>query len=277
MSNEKTLAAKEAPRLNQLFDNLVGTLRDFIRENRVTHEEYRRAVAFLTEAGAKGEIPLLFDVFVEVTVDEVDNNGRPGTRTTVEGPFYLPNSPVLKSPCVLPHRKDEPGPVLFLSGSVRGQDGRPLPGAVVDMWQSDSDGRYSHFDIPAETARNNLRARVIADDQGGFEVQTWMPGAYEIPKHGPTGAVLTAMGRHHWRPAHLHMKVEHEGHRTLTTQLFLKNDPWIDSDVVVGAVKQSLIVDPVKHEDPAELRARTLTKPFYTQSFDFVLDSSARR
>jgi catechol 1,2-dioxygenase len=191
MSNEKTLAAKEAPRLNQLFDNLVGTLRDFIRENRVTHEEYRRAVGFLTEAGAKGEIPLLFDVFVEVTVDEVDNNGRPGTRTTVEGPFYLPNSPVLKSPCVLPHRKDEPGTVLFLSGSVRGQDGRPLPGAVVDMWQSDSDGRYSHFDIPAETARNNLRARVIADDQGGFEVQTWMPGAYEIPKHGPTGAVLT--------------------------------------------------------------------------------------
>ena len=69
-----------------------------------------------------------------------------------------------------------------------------------------------------------------------------MPAPYEIPKSGPTGALLAAIDRHAWRPAHLHMKVQHPGYRPLTTQLFLKNDPWMESDVVEGAVKNALIV-----------------------------------
>lgn len=271
MKNEKSRSNENA-RLVQVFDNLTSTLKRFIRENRITHEEYRRAIKFLTEAGQRGETSLLFDVFVEVTVDEVDNGGRPGTTSTIEGPFYVPNAPSMKSPAVVPHRRDEPGPILLLSGTVRSSGGEPMPGAVFDLWQSDFQGRYSHFDIPEADAPNNLRARVIADQQGRFEVQTWMPGPYEIPKAGPTGALLTAMGRHHWRPAHIHMKVERPGFRTLTTQLFLKNDPWIDSDVVVGAVKQPLIVDPVKHDDPADLRAKNMAVPYYTLSYDFVLE-----
>lgn len=264
----------ESSRLSEVFDNLLGTLRGFIRENRVTHDEYRRAVAFLGEVGEKGEMSLLFDVFVEVSVDEVDNNGLKGTISTIEGPFYISDAPALKSPCVLPHRSDEPGPVLFFSGTVRSSNGEPLAGAVLDLWQSDANGRYSHFDIPAADALYNLRARVITDNNGKFDVQTRLPGPYEIPKAGPTGALLAAIDRHAWRPAHLHMKVEREGYRTLTTQLFLKNDPWIDSDVVEGAVKKSLIVDPVRHDDQSDLRQKKLTEPYYTLSYDFVLAPS---
>ena len=115
MSVVKAVPA-QTPRLNEVFDNLLYTLRNFIRENRITHDEYRRAVAFLTEAGAQGEVSLLCDVFIEVTADEVDNNGRSGTITTIEGPFYVPNAPLLKSSCALGHRPDEPGPVLFFPG-----------------------------------------------------------------------------------------------------------------------------------------------------------------
>ncbi len=272
--NETKTQYSDNARLTQVFDTLLGTLRNFIRENHVTHEEYRRAVAFLSEVGQKGEMSLLCDVFVEVTVDEVDNNGRSGTTTTIEGPFYVADAPAMKSPCVLPHRAEEPGPVLLFSGTVRSSNGESMPGSVLDLWQSDTNGRYSHFDIPQAQAPFNLRARVITDNNGRFEVQTRLPGPYEIPKAGPTGALLAAMNRHAWRPAHLHMKVTGEGHRPLTTQLFLKDDPWIDSDVVVGAVKKALVVDPVRHEDPNDLRQKHMKQAYYTLSYDFVLEPS---
>jgi hypothetical protein len=56
MSAAKIESAK-SPRLNEVFYKLLATLRNFIRENEITHEEYRRAVAFLTEIGQKGEVP----------------------------------------------------------------------------------------------------------------------------------------------------------------------------------------------------------------------------
>jgi catechol 1,2-dioxygenase len=226
----------------------------------------------MTEVGQKGEVSLLCDVFIEVSVDAVDNSGRSGTITTIEGPFYVHDAPVLKSPCVLPQRPDESGPALLFSGTVRSSKGEPLPEAVLDLWQSDTHGLYSHFDIPEKEAPYNLRARVTTDRQGKFDVQTRLPAPYEIPKAGPTGVLLAALQRHAWRPAHLHMKVEHPGHRTLTTQLFLKKDPWIDSDVVEGAVKQALIVDPVMRDDPDDLRRRNFSEPYYTLSYDFALE-----
>lgn len=268
-TSSKTTEARN-PRLNQLFDDLVGTLRTFIRNHHVTHEEYRQAVACLTEAGEKGEIPLLADVFLEVTVDQVDSKGRAGTETCIEGPFYVAGAPAMKSPCVLPHRADEPGEVLIFSGSVRATDDAALPGAVVDIWQADAQGAYSHFNIPEADAPYNLRARVSTDQEGRFEIRTWVPASYEIPKAGPTGKLLAAMGRHAWRPAHIHLRITHENCETLTTQIFLAGDPWIDSDVV-GAVKRSLVAGLAKHDNPADLRKLGLARPYYTLSYDFVL------
>jgi catechol 1,2-dioxygenase len=264
------------PRLTELAEDLLTTLRGFVRKHQISHEEYRRAVGFMVETAEKGEIPLLFDVFLEATVDQVDAAGRRGTETSVEGPFYAPNAPMMKSPCVLPHRANEPGERLLLSGSVRSLDGEPLSGAVVDMWQSDAQGAYSHFNIPEAQAPWNLRAQVIADQNGRFEVQTWVPSPYQVPKDGPTGALLSGIGRHAWRPAHLHLRITHASGETLTTQLFFAGDPWIDSDVV-GAVKQSLIVKLEKHEDPADLQKRGFDRPYYTVSYDFALPRVMRK
>jgi len=258
------------PRLNEVFDDLVATLKGFIRKHRIRYDEYHRALELLSEAGDTKEIPLLMDVFLEMTVNDVTYADRPGTEATVEGPFYAAGAPMLKPPFVLPHRPNEPGDVLWFSGTVRSTDGAPLSGAVVDIWQSDAEGQYSHFNIPEAKAPFNLRGRLTTDRNGRFEVQTWVPSSYQIPMAGPTGALLTMLGRHAWRPAHLHLRVSHEGHATLTTQIFLQGDPWIDSDVV-GAVKDSLIVALTKHEEPSDLRKRDLKRPYYTASYDFVL------
>ena len=266
----------DKPRLNQLFDDLNATLKDFIRKHQVTYTEYHRALAYLTEVGEKGETPLLFDVFLESTVDVVNNGERGGTETTVEGPYYVAGAPEMKSPCAVPHRPNEPGDVLIFSGTVRSTDGKTLPGAIVDYWQADAEGAYSHFNIPPEKAPFNLRARVKADDRGHFEIQTWVPSSYEIPNTGPTGALIKALGGHPWRPAHLHVLVQHPGCEDLITQIFLQGDKWIDSDVV-GAVKASLIAGMEKHEDAAEIGKRGLKRPFYTLEFDFVLPRGMKK
>jgi len=262
--------------LTEVVDDLLVTLRAFIRKHRVSHDEYRRAVGFLMETADHGEIPLLLDVFLEATVDQVDSAGRSGTESSVEGPFYASNAPIMKSPCIVPHRANEPGDLLFLSGTVRTVDGEALSGAMLDVWQSDAQGAYSHFNIPEAEAPWNLRARVIAEPDGRFEIQTWVPSPYQVPKDGPTGALLKGIGRHAWRPAHLHLRITHEACETLTTQIFFSGDPWIDSDVV-GAVKQSLIVTLNKHEQPADLRDRGLNKPYYTISYDFSLPRVLRK
>ncbi len=264
------------PRLTEIVEALLTSLRGIIRKHRISHEEYRRAVGFFVETAAKGEIPLLFDVFLEATVDQVDAQGRSGTETSVEGPFYLPNAPLLKSPCVLPQRPKEPGDILLLSGCVRAVDGEPLGGAMLDIWQSDAQGAYSHFNIPESEAPWNLRARVIADERGEFEVQTRVPAPYQVPSDGPTGALLRAIGRHPWRPAHLHLRITHDLCETLTTQLFFTGDPWIDSDVV-GAVKESLITTLDKHEDTADFKQRGFDRPYYTVRYEFALPRLLRK
>ena len=255
-------------RLEPLFDELVKDLRAFILHQRVSYEEYHHALAFLAEVGKAGELPLLLDVFLETMVDEVNNGQKPGTASCLEGPFYVPGAPLLGHPYVLPQREKESGEILLFSGAVRSTHGIPLAGAILDLWQADANGQYSHFNY--QEPQYNLRGRLGTDHQGHFQVRTVVPAGYEIPTTGPTGKLLAALGRHAFRPAHLHVKVSHEGFEPLTTQLYIADDPWIDSDVV-GAVKPSLVIGLAKYDSPAAIAARGLTRPYYAVEYDFTL------
>ncbi len=257
-------------RLSEVFEDFLATTKELIRRHRLTHREYRAAVDFLCAVAEHGELKLLLDVFLEATVDAVDSQGRPGTASSVEGPYYVEGAPLMRSPCTLPHRADEPGARLLFYGTVRDSRGEALAGAMLDVWQADASGAYSHFDIPAEVAPYNLRARVIADERGAFEIRTWMSAPYHIPKDGPTGALLTALGRHPYRPAHLHVKLSHERCLPLTTQLFFEGDPYLDSDVV-GAVKAPLVVRLERRDAPDEIARLGCDGPFYALRYDFVL------
>ncbi len=258
------------PRLHAIVDRLLGDLHATVRDLEITEQELRGALGFLGEVGAAGEWQLLSDVLgISVAVDA--NSHRPGAEATasnVEGPFYRPDAPLVGPPVTL-CGDDEPGEVLFVSGQVRSADGEPLPGALLDVWQTNENGLYEHED-PSQPEWN-LRRRFQAGDDGRYEFRTVAPAAYQIPHSGPVGRFLEAVGRHPWRPAHLHLKLSAPGHRLLTTMLYLDGDPWLDDDTIFS-VKPGLIVALERHERPEELRARGVDRPFSTASYDFTLE-----
>jgi catechol 1,2-dioxygenase len=253
-------------RTQEVVNAMVVSIRELIAEHNVDYDEFHAAVKFLVRVGDSGEIPLLLAVFLERTVDDVTHVASESSTTTIEGPFYVPGAPLLQAPCKLPRRADEPGEVLVFSGTVRGTDGQPLPGAELDMWHATGDipGQYSnvHPGLPDF----NLRGRLRTDERGSFEVETVVPAAYEIRKSGPTGELFELLGKSAWRPAHLHFKVSHPGYRTLTTQLFFTGDEHLDSDAG-NAVKEDLIIPLAKLDGDHNSGFRA--------SYDFVLEPAA--
>jgi protocatechuate 3,4-dioxygenase beta subunit len=229
-------------RLNQVVDRLTRALHEAATELRITEDELRTGLRFLNEVGEKGEFPLLSDVLgMSVLVDAITHgdseNG--GTATNVEGPFYKPGAPMLERPYSLAS-EEEPGEALLVSGRVTDSGtGAPVPGAVLDVWQANAAGIYDTQDPSLDEF--HLRGRMAVDDKGEYEFRTVVPPPYEIPKDGPVGALLRTLGRHAFRPAHLHAKVTADGYAPLTTMVYFAGDPYLDSDTI-GAVKGSLVV-----------------------------------
>ena len=249
-------------RVRDVVEDLERALQDFICKHAINHAEYRRAVKTIVGSVKAGEESLLFDVFLEAVAVEVGNVGQDGSPAAVEGPFYLPSAPKLAAPHRLPQRPDEAGDVLIFSGRVTDTEGVALADAELDIWQADASGLYSNVfpGIPDW----NLRGRLATAEDGGFEVQTIVPPPYEIPKNGPTGAVLAAIGRHLYRPAHLHVKVRHLGHHELTAQLYFRGDRYLDNDIA-NAVREGLVIDLVDDPLGRGLAAR----------YDFVLATAS--
>jgi catechol 1,2-dioxygenase len=185
----------------------------------------------------------------------------PATESNPEGPFYVADSPVLERPYVLPQRSEEPGGKLIVSGTVRSTGGVPLVGAVLDIWQANGDGEYSH--VHAGVPAYNLRGRLMTDEGGCFQFETVLPSAYEVAPEGAVGELLEALSGGGVRPAHIHLKLNHEDVAPLTTQLYFEGDPFLDSDFA-EAVKPSLVTKLVWHDQD---RASS----YATCSYDFVL------
>jgi hydroxyquinol 1,2-dioxygenase len=239
-------------RLKQILTSLVRHSHDFVRDVELTQDEWFAAIMFLTRTGRmsddkRQEFILLSDTLgISMLVDAINHRQPEGaTETTVLGPFYVQDPPVMA------HGADISaglrGTPLFVTGSVTSSEGRPLVGALVDVWQSDDDGFY---DVQKPGDDPQLRARFITDSEGRFSLWTLVPKYYPIPYDGPVGDMLKATERHPYRPAHIHFMIGHEGYETLVTHLFVKGDPYLDSDAVFG-VKQSLIVDLTDESGPA--------------------------
>src|SRR5436305_346223 len=223
-----------------IVEDLLEAVREVIRHHGVTYPEYRRAIEFLAAAGTAGELPLLCDVLLESTVADAAVSVPGATDPNVEGPFFAAGAPDLgvaggdgAPPVPLPMRPDEPGDPLIFTGAVRSTDGRPLPGAVLDVWQADATGRYSRF-APG-LPEWNLRGRLRAGEGGRFAIRTVVPDPYDIPGEPHTARILGLLGLEPHRPAHLHVRLEAPGHEPLTTQVYFEGDPWLEHDVVGGA------------------------------------------
>jgi protocatechuate 3,4-dioxygenase beta subunit len=228
-------------RLAKVVDGVAGALRRAVLDLRVTETELWQAIDFLTELGRRGEVALLSDVLeISVLVDQITYGGGDGsTASNVQGPYYLPGAPMLQPPYELAG-PDEPGQPLAVTGRVTDSvTSAPLPGAVLDVWQTDAQGLYSN-QVPGRS-EFHLRGKVPVAEDGTYGFRTVTPPPYEIPKDGPVGRLLRALGRHAFRPAHLHLKVTAEGYRPLTTMVFFEGDEYLESDTI-GAVKGPLVV-----------------------------------
>ncbi|MBW3663163.1 MAG: hydroxyquinol 1,2-dioxygenase [Actinobacteria bacterium] len=259
-------------KLDQVVARLVEQVRWLIDELDVTADEWMQMLAFLTEVGRADEFVLLSDVLhLSVYVDAKDHHGEDGTPTNVEGPFYDDDSPELEPPYRI-GRSVEDAPLLVLSGEVRNVSGRAVPGATIDVWQSDHHGLYDHQN-PA-LPEHDLRGKLRADADGCYEFVTPIPAPYEVKNDGPVGRLLERLGRHAFRPAHIHIKVDAPGHQALTTMLFLPGDAWLDDDTI-DAVKDELILKLEHPDERSEMTAGGRGQPHATARFDFVLNPLA--
>ena len=246
-------------RVDEVATAAIKALHGVIRDKQVTYEEYDALKAWCIQVGLDGEWPLFLDVWVEHVVEEVANADREGSKGTIEGPYYIPDAPRMPADCTLEMRDGEPGTPLLFQGQVRGVDGTPLGGAVVDIWHADDLGFYSQFapGLPDWL----FRGQVVADSEGRYAINTMQPAPYQIPTDGSCGALIAAAGWHAWRPAHIHLKVSAPDHLLITTQLYFQGGDYIETDIA-DAVKPELMLAPT---DRAGGVGREVT-------YDFVLD-----
>lgn len=222
----------EKTRVANITSDLIDAVHEICIKHAVTHSEYRAAINFISQAIDSGERSLLFDAFLEANVVASDPTKISGTTSQVLGPFYLPDMPFIKDGVLA--RKNEPGERLRVFGKVLNTKSEPIGGVELDFWQADAQGRYSHFDGGA-TPEENLRGKVESNGTGDFFLETVKPAQYTIPDSGPTGLLLKEMGRHPWRPAHLHVIARHPDYSTLTTQIYFQGDEYLESDAVRAA------------------------------------------
>jgi hydroxyquinol 1,2-dioxygenase len=261
------------PRFRQVMESLIRHTHDFIRDVELTEGEWFEAIRFLTATGQKSddkrqEFILLSDVLgVSMLVDAINHRREAGaTESTVLGPFFVHGAPLLDNGDDM--AAGWTGDPTFVSGRVLSTSGEPIGGATIDLWQSNSEGWY---DVQlADTGGKQLRGTLKSDSDGRYWFRTILPTSYPVPTDGPVGQVLSRMGRHAMRPAHLHFMIAAPGFETTVTHLFVKGDKYLESDTVFG-VKDSLVVDFKRSDSATEARALGLTAPFFTASYDFTL------
>lgn len=264
-------------RLRQVMTSIIRHLHTVVREVEPSEEEWLDAIQFLTATGQmcddkRQEWILLSDTLgVSMLVDAITNRKPVGaTESTVLGPFHVEGAPDLPHGAnISVEGKGEP---LVVSGRVLGPDEKPLEGAELDVWQANPEGYYDVQQPDVQPAMN-LRGRFRTGADGKFQFRSVKPCSYPIPTDGPVGRLLSALGRHPYRPAHIHFIVSAEGFQPVTTHLFVAGDPYLESDAVFG-VKKSLIV-PFELETSDE-RATLLgvTAPFYSATYDFKLSEA---
>jgi len=263
-------------RFREVITSAIRHLHDFVREVRLTPVEWKTAIDFLAAAGhitddKRNEFILLSDTLgVSALVDLLSHARQPvgTTDSSLLGPFYRESVPEMASGASI--ARDTAGEAITVKGVVTGAGGKPLRDASLDVWQAAPNGKY---DLQDENQPElNMRGKFRTDQAGRFEFRSLKPLSYPVPHDGPAGELLLALGRHPYRPAHIHFIVTAPGYEPLTTALYIAGDPYIGSDAVVGA-KESLIVGYEKNGAGRGDRAKG--EPDYLE-FNFVLTPTER-
>jgi hydroxyquinol 1,2-dioxygenase len=266
------------PRLREVMQSLIKHLHGFVKDVQLTQPEWFAAIMWLTRTGQlcdekRQEFILTSDVLgVSMLVDSINNRLPAGaTPSTVEGPFHVHDAPEIANGEMV--TKDAPGVPCLVVGKVTTMDGKPIAGAMLDMWQTDGEGLYEAqrdgIDIPW------MRGIYHSQQDGSFIVRTVVPLAYTIPMDGTIGELVNKTNISHMRPAHIHFAIGANGFHPVTTHLFEKGDEWIAKDAVYG-VKEELIVEFKKQPPGKAPNGEVFNEPWYLVEYDFVLDRVAK-
>jgi hydroxyquinol 1,2-dioxygenase len=253
------------PRMAEVMASLVKHLHAFAKEVHLTQAEWDIGVDFLTKtgqicSGERQEFILLSDVLGFSMLVDAINNRRPlgATENTVFGPFHVADAPIRAMGDNI--SLDGKGEPCLFEGKVLDLHGTPIEGACVDVWSDNADGFYD-VQQPGIQPRWNNRGRFITAKDGAYAFRGIKPTSYPIPDDGPVGKMLGHMGRHPFRPAHMHFLVTAPGFQKLVTHTFVGDDAYLESDAVFG-VKKSLVA-PFERLEGADTLWRS--------PFDFVL------
>ena len=265
------------PRLRQVMQSFITHAHAFVRETNPTEAEWATAIEFLTAIGKKcddkrQEFILFSDVMgVSMLVDALNHKLESrATPTTVEGPFHLPNAPTFADGANM--AAQSPGIPCFITGTVKGLDGRPVANAKLDLWQTDGEGCY---EAQRDVAEPWMRGVFHSKPDGSYAIRTVVPISYAIPMDGPIGDLFKRTDISEMRPAHIHFCIEVPGYHRIVTHLFERTSPYLETDVVYG-VKAPLIVDFVENPPSTAPNGEKIGTKFYTIKYDFVLQPAAK-
>lgn len=236
-------------RIRSITMDIVNAVRDVLEKHEVTFDEYRAGFNHLAKTQAAGEIPLLIDVFFNSTIVDIENRRRKGSKAAIQGPYFLEDAPVVESELAI-RDEDKAQPRMIMRGKVTDLAGNPVAGAVIDVWHSTPDGKYSgiHDNIPPKYYRGKL----VTGADGTYEARSILPVAYQIPNQGPTGELLEKhMDGHSWRPAHIHYWVHADGLRDLISQAYFEGGDYIEDDCCEGGGTDFMV--PEAYEDGVRL------------------------
>jgi protocatechuate 3,4-dioxygenase beta subunit len=270
---------KANKRVKEITNSLVKHLHAFVKETNITLDEWLYGIQFLTKTGHlstdwRQEFILLSDALgISMLVETLNNHKMSGeTESTVLGPFYIANAPrYANGSNICLDGKGEP---VWVHGKVMDARGRPIAGATLDVFQANDEGFY---DVQQKGIQPdmNLRGVFTSEKDGRYSFRTVYPRYYPIPFDGTVGQMLVALDRNHNRPAHLHFIVSAPGHEKLITHIFTPDCPWLKDDAVFG-VKESLIADFRKVDDPKLAASLGMPNPFRICEWNVVLAKSRR-
>ncbi|MEW5422966.1 dioxygenase [Amorphus sp. 3PC139-8] len=257
------------PRLKTVMASLVTHLHAFAKDVDLRQEEWDFAIDFLTKTGQicsqeRQEFILLSDVLGFSMLVDAINNRRPSqaTENTVFGPFHVDNAPIREMGDTI--SLDGKGERCRYEGRVMDLHGAPIEGACVDVWSDNADSFYDVQQPDIQPKWNN-RGRFFTGKDGRYLFYGIKPVSYPIPDDGPVGKMLSALGRHPYRPAHMHYLVTAPGFQKIVTHTFVGDDKYIADDAVFG-VKETLIA-PFEYVNDGET--------IWRSPFDFVMVPAA--
>jgi protocatechuate 3,4-dioxygenase beta subunit len=248
-------------RTKELLSCLVKHLHAFLRETKLTEKEFQEAIAQINAIGkhttpSHNEAMLLAGALGVSNLVCFLNNTQP-TQANNLGPFWRDGAPRLENGASL-LRSPTPGAPLVFKGIVLDERKNPVAGAEVDVWHSSTVGLYENQD-PSQ-AEMNLRGVFVTDAAGAFGFRSVKPAGYPVPTDGPAGALLRAQKRHNMRPAHLHFLIYKPGFKTIASQVYVQDDPYLETDSQFG-VTRALIGNYRKEGDSYFLEFTFVVEP----------------